>query len=168
MNPPYYLCNFEQLEEINKRIQDRIFSSSEQIITQTHDPRPEFTHRRVPSKHIEMNSYKPIKQNTYSPSTHFLPSTSKVPFSGYAYSIDVEHKLRNQFFPKQKDCVYSTYIPSTQSSLYNNHNISIEDDKQTHPLLFKEPNFGLHNPSHIQERRVFMNDTRILTKEYAS
>jgi len=153
-----YFCNYERLEQLNERLYNRNLASTN--IPTTVDPRPQHTRRGVQYGQTNLK-HKPIQ---YFTSTHFLPSNSKYPYIGYAKSIDAEHHLRNQFFPKQKECVYTSYIPSTKSSLYNQYNVDVNHDIQKHSLLFKEPEMSLHNPSHIEETRVFFNDTRQLVK----
>ena len=108
-----------------------------------------------------------IQQPTYSPEKIYNPGNSKGPWSGYASNVNSESDLRNQIFALQK-CSQATYVPSSNSSLYNvkwNNNTS---NPQPFPNLFKEQRFNPINPNPNPDKigfALFNNATRQQVKD---
>lgn len=115
------ICNIDYDNQLNLRINNRVFPSQE--LQPNYDPRPQATkytqfmtvdkNQRNEEK-VELRNY-----NKFNTSQVFYTGDSKAPTQYYLDSIDVESKLKNQFFALQKHDL-AQYVPSTNSSLYTN------------------------------------------------
>ena len=157
--------NFEKNNLINEKIYERVIPSDDLILN--FDPRPvqtKYTH--MPILDTLKNSSVTLKDSNIFNPTNIFSGNAKPNFRGFVDAIDKESTLRNQFFALQKSD-QSKFIPSTQSSLYNNevfHLTSNEDLDNS--LLFNEENFNNFNPNlnnKIGANR-FNNSTRVQLK----
>ncbi|MDA7464623.1 hypothetical protein N8996_07530 [Candidatus Poseidonia alphae] len=152
------LCNNGADDEINSRIAKRNIPSA--------SLQPQFDIRPVATKYgcmevldqykkptVALNNYK-----TYSTESVFNPGNAQAPWSGFSSNVNVESTLRNQFFAIQS-CEQSTYVPSSNSDLYNTK-IDYIPVKQTHPLLFEKQEFSQFNPNTFNcKQSIFNNST---------
>jgi hypothetical protein len=155
----YYTCNHDRDDEINRRIYDRNVPSA--------NLQPQYSIRPTSTKYGYMQvldqynkSTVPLKSySSYSTTQTFNPGNAQAPWSGYSNNVNVESTLRNQFFALQ-NCEQSTYIPSSTSDLYNTK-VEYTQQKQTHPLLFEQPEFNTFNPNSMNiANSIFNNHTR--------
>jgi hypothetical protein len=127
---------------------------------------------------LNTNISDPNKQKqyqTYSTSSTFYGGDGKGPWSGFSTNIDKESQLRNQNYALQKDSL-GTYIPSSQSDLYNltwknNNNYNKEEDKFFNSDIFIPPKQSSFNPNLYSEDvgyALFNNSTRIQNKDVKS
>jgi hypothetical protein len=109
-----------------------------------------------------------LKQHsTYDISKVFNPGNAKSPWSGYASNVNHESELRNQIYALQ-DCSAATYVPSSNSSLYNVKWQNSTQVTQPFPDLFKNEDFCSFNPnpdSNLVGYSIFNNSTRQQMKE---
>jgi hypothetical protein len=152
-------------KEINQRIYNRNIPS--QILQPYIDFRPVMTKYSYfpivdPRKNINvLLQQKPI----YNIHNTFNPGNTKSPWSGFATNINIESELRNQIYALQK-CSQATYIPSTNSSLYN-YEFKVKTQPNPHQILFENPNFNSFNPNPSPNEvgfSLFNNPTRIQIK----
>jgi hypothetical protein len=130
---------FERTDELNNRIGSRQFPDMRL--------RPNFDIRPVPTKYsmfpiIDRRTPTTVPINHYmdfSPAINFNPGTDRAPPSGYMNNVDVENKLRNQFFALQHGGNKGTYIPNTTSDLYNSTVVVMKGMSVPNPLLFQKP-----------------------------
>ena len=66
----------------------------------------------------------------------FNPGTGVAPFSGYAVNVDLESELKNQTIALQRNDSGS-YIPSSNSTLYNTQLNPNMNAPNNHNLLFE-------------------------------
>ena len=152
-----YTCQQERTQELNERIAERNIPSA--YLEPNIDFRPVMTKysilpvvdQKAPS------SVNILRYPTYSPHSVYNVGNNSAPWSGFASSINTESTLRNQFFALQK-CDQSAYIPSSDSDLYKIERPSVEANKQTHPLLFKEEEFQSFDPNHVASEHVLFNN----------
>lgn len=161
MEPQYnYFMNYERDAQINDGIYQRNMPSHS--LEQVYDPRPAQTRQRYfPAMDCRVQVQKP-PQNQYNQYTQFNPA-SKAPFHYYATNIDQESRMRNIFFPLQKGCIQSSYIPSSQGDLYTAPKMRETTDPNTmpHGLLFDVPTFSPNNPNVLSlGYEMFNNHTR--------
>ena len=99
----------------------------------------------------------------YSSEAIFNPGNARAPISGYINQVDLETKLRNQYFALQHGVDQSIYEPSSNSDLYKVSVIPGENVVQPYPMLFERQQFDSRpNPNvsnHIGKDRFF-NHTR--------
>lgn len=108
---------------------------------------------------------KMIQKPTYDINHMFHPGNTKSPFSGFASNITVENELRNQIFALQK-CSQSTYVPQSNSDLYNYSFSLPTTSQQPHSLLFHEEKFDNFNPNLENVGFIpFYNSTRVQVKD---
>jgi hypothetical protein len=108
-----------------------------------------------------------IQQATYTPETIFNPGNDFGPWSGYASNVNHESELRNQIYALQS-CSQASYIPSSQSSLYESKWKNTNKPIQPFPELFKTEQFSPVNPNCYPETigfGLFNNATRQQTKD---
>jgi hypothetical protein len=155
---------FERTSEIDNRIKDRQFP--DMPLKPNFNIRPTSTKysifpivdRRVSST-VPMNTYL-----DYSTSYNFNPGTDRAPPSGYMDNIEIENKLRNQYFALQHGGDRGTHIPDTSSDLYCSTITVPKDVPIPSPLLFQKlaidktihPNIANKNIG----RDYFFNHTR--------
>lgn len=112
------VCNIDYDNELNLRMSDRLFPSMS--LKPNLSPIPmstkyqKFPISQTPVFNEGLNSFK-----SFSTHKDFFPGTSKGPVDYALDSVDVESRLRNQFFALQKND-QSVYIPSLRSPLYTN------------------------------------------------
>ena len=112
------ICNIDYDNELNKRLQTRIFPS--QSLPPLYDDRPvstkysffQIVEEKQPSI-TELHKY-----NTYSPSSTFNPG-NRGPVDYFINNVDTESVLRNQFMALQKSNK-AIYVPELTSDLYMN------------------------------------------------
>lgn len=108
------------------------------------------------------------QQPVYDITSNFNPGTDNGPWSGYAYNINSESELRNQFNALQK-CDQASYVPSSQSSLYlDKWSNSTMINNQPFPHLFEQPSFSSFNPNPQPDKighGIFFNATRQQLKD---
>ena len=158
--------NFEKNNLINEKIYERIIPSDDLILN--FDTRPvqtKYTHMPVLDT-LKNSSVKLKDSNIFNPTNIFFPGNAKSNFRGFVDAIDQESTLRNQFFALQKSD-QSKYIPSTQSSLYNNEVFLLTSNKYLdNNLLFNQENFNSFNPNYNDKigSDRFNNSTRVQLK----
>jgi hypothetical protein len=110
----------------------------------------------------------PLKQHsTYNIANVFNPGNAKSPWSGYASNVNHESELRNQIYALT-DCSAATYVPSSNSSLYNVKWKNSTQVEQPFPDLFKKEDFCSFNPNpdpNLVGYSIFNNSTRQQIKE---
>ena len=121
MNNTYQVCNIDYDNELNKRLQSRVFPS--QNLQPNFDFRPTSTKYQKFPVHNNIK-YEPLENKMkYNPEKVFYPGTSKAPVHYALDNVDTESTLRNQFFALQRND-QAQYIPSLNSGLYKmNSNI---------------------------------------------
>tara|TARA_Y100001970_G_scaffold293822_1_gene443522 strand:+ start:1617 stop:2222 length:606 start_codon:yes stop_codon:yes gene_type:complete len=141
-----YFCQQQRTQELSDRLYQRN--------TTTAPIKMQYSIRPVPTKYVNMPivdcrrpTNVPCQQKPiYNTHQMFTPSNT-LPFSGYQANIDTETKLHNTIFPLQA-CPQATFIPGTQSDLYQNqHLVAGRQETMTNRLLFKEPKFAPFNPN---------------------
>lgn len=108
-----------------------------------------------------------IQRATFTPETVYNPGNDFGPWSGYASNINHESELRNQIFALQS-CTQATYIPSSNSSLYNVNWNNNHKPVQPFPELFKEEQYSPVNPNPEPDKvgyALFNNATRQQVKD---
>lgn len=159
-----YHCNLARTEELNNRLYKRNIPSA--------SLQPAFSLRPVSTKYDMMGIFDkrpksnvPInRQPAYNIGYTFNPGNAVAPWSGYATNVNDESRLRNQFFALQK-CEQSSWVPSTNSDLYNTVVVG-RNEVQTHPQLFTEERFSEFNPNTQQLGfNLWNNHTRQQLKE---
>lgn len=157
---------YDRLDEINSRIFDR--SVPDGHLAPNFDPRPVGTKYNVfPMLDKRMPAKVPIQADyDYSLEKSFTPPVSKKgPASGYFNNIDLENRLRNQFFALQKGADQSVYIPSKESDLYKVY-VPSRPSEQPYPGLFQQYTLDQGVNPNIQAmphlgRDFFNNNTRV-------
>lgn len=165
-----YYCQQARTQELNDRIYDRVIPSSQL--------QPAFSPRETPTRRILMpivNCFQPATvpiqtiSPPYSQEGVFNPGSS-APYSGYAYKVDDESRIRSTILPYQRFNVQSQYVPSSTSDMYSLPPIATSRPvEQSHPLLFKSHSFSPFNPSECSPAGygalMFHNATRQQTKD---
>lgn len=108
-----------------------------------------------------------IQQATYTPQKIYNPGNHSGPWSGYASNINHESELRNQIYALQS-CAQASYIPSSNSSLYNVKWENSNKPQQPFPTLFQNEQFCPTNPNPNPNKigyALFNNATRQQTKD---
>jgi hypothetical protein len=108
-----------------------------------------------------------IQQSTYTPETVFSPGNDFGPWSGYAANVNHESELRNQIYALQS-CSQATYVPNSQSNLYNIKWQNNNKPQQPFPDLFKNEQFSPVNPNPEPNKigyALFNNATRQQVKD---
>jgi len=103
-----------------------------------------------------------VQQATFTPESAFNPGNDFGPWSGYASNVNHESELRNQIFALQS-CSQATYIPSSNSSLYDVKWKNSTTQFQPFPDLFKNEEFSPVNPNPDPNKigfALFNNATR--------
>lgn len=148
----------ERVDELNTRINDRIFPSV--------GLQPNLDFRPVPTKYTrfpiiaDQSSRVPLGSFSYSISQDFAPPMSRGPVDNYIANVDKESALRNQFFALQRGCDRREYVPSSMSDLYR---VTVESPyvAQPHPELFRQQQYvTLAQPPPMTGRDLFHNNTR--------
>jgi hypothetical protein len=160
-----YVCNMGRTQQLNSRINNRIYPSSKLPVS--------FDVRPVQTKHVLFPILdcrkKPMVQvenrGFFDDSQTFSPGDS-APFNGYMKKIDDESKLKNIVFPNQKS-VQSKFIPGSNSDLFRNDMYTVgRNEYNPYPGLFKEENFRPVIPCNTRQIgfETFNNHTRQQTK----
>ena len=106
--------NFDYDNELNKRLENRN--------TPSEPLQPLFDFRPLSTKYTIMHGFdKPIQrveQKTYNPYQVFNPG-DRAPIDHFMRNVDVESKLRSQFFALQ-NAPQAVYVPELNSQLYEN------------------------------------------------
>jgi hypothetical protein len=165
---PQYLYHGqnERVDELNDRMVSRQFSDSP--LQPNFDPRP------VPTKYAHfpiINRRTPLKEPVipyldYNSSVNFNPGTQRAPPSGYINSVNIENRLRNQYFALQHGGDQGVYVPSSSSDLYRTIVPSgSQQEQQPYPDLFDRPVFDQRpNPNIIDSnigKDLLYNNTRV-------
>jgi len=155
----HYTCQQDRTQLLNDRIAQRNIPGG--------NLEPSIGFRPVMTKYAIMPIVdQKVKSNVniprypvYSPHKTYNVGNRSAPWSGFASSVNIESTLRNQFFALQK-CNQSEFVPSSNSDLYG-LSVPIEENKQTHPLLFKQDEFRDFNPNNVEgQQSLFNNFTR--------
>jgi hypothetical protein len=138
MNNAVYLTNLERTQELNDRIFKRQYPS--QYLQSVLRP------RSVPTRYVDMprtvknevveNIEGAIPLANVTPNGVFLAG-GQLPFEGYMSVVDVERRLQNKVYSYKKDNVLTTFIPDSQSMMYE-YSQPVGANIQTHPRLFSE------------------------------
>lgn len=152
-----YTCQHERTQELNERIAERNIPSA--YLEPNIDFRPVMTKYSILPivDQKTSSSVNILRYPTYSPHSVYNVGNDLAPWSGFASNINTESTLRNQYFALQK-CDQSAYIPSSNSDLYKIKQPSVEVNKQTHPLLFKEEEFESFDPNHVASEHILFNN----------
>lgn len=119
MRTSHKVCNIEYDNDLNKRINARYFPSAP--LQPNFSPIPSSTrYQRFQVNNESYNNDNLNKYPEFEGSRTFYPGTSKGPVQTALNNVDVESKLRNQFFALQRND-QAVYIPDVSSSLYNSH-----------------------------------------------
>lgn len=113
----------------------------------------------------DLNTHRMENRASYNPNMCFNPG-STAPWKGYSENVNQESVLRNQVYALQK-CDQSVYVPNRNSDLYD-YSLGVQQVHQSHPLLFKEEQFGICNPNPQNDKignELFMNHTRNQLRE---
>ena len=106
--------NFDYDNELNKRLENR-YKPSESL-------QPLFDFRPVSTKYTIMHAFdkpqQPVQQKNYDPYQVFNPG-DRAPIDYFMRNVDVESKLRSQFFAIQT-APQAVYVPELNSQLYEN------------------------------------------------
>lgn len=156
------VCNIEYDNELNLRLQKRYFL--DKSIEPQFEPRPEST------KYTDFNTYKQLPEikainyEIYDPNKTMYTGTRKPQINYYFDNIDIENKLRNQFFALQKNDK-AFYIPDVNSSLYRNTDDSIVkyDIKKSNENNLKNVDnisSSTYKCNNILETKLFNNVTK--------
>ena len=108
-----------------------------------------------------------IQQATYSPETVYNPGNDFGPWSGYSSNVNKESELKNQIYAKSS-CSQATYVPSSNSSLYQVQWKNNFQPVQPFPDLFKTEQFCPVNPNpnpDVVGYAMFNNATRAQVKD---
>lgn len=124
---------------------------------------------RFPIISRPINATIPIKDyGVYNNKSTFYPAHSNAPWSGRISNIDKESNLKNQNYALQYDSL-GTYIPSTNSDLYNINWSNKQNYSQelnsffTNSSLFTPQKHGSFNPNPNSDEvgyNLFNNSTR--------
>lgn len=165
-----YYCQQARTQELNDRIYDRVIPSA--MLQPNFSPRETATRRTLmPIINCFPPSTVPIETvvPSYSQEKVFNPGMS-APYSGFAFNVDDESRIRSSILPYQKYNIMSQYIPSSSSDMFVIP--SVETSKpveQTHPLLFHQQGFAPFNPAECSPAgfgaQRFNNATRQQTKD---
>ena len=170
--PGVYSNDIERLGQLNQRTNGDRYDELNQRISERNIPsaylEPQFSLRPVSTKYATLPMVdRRIKAETqlrlvgqYNVGQVFNPGTAQSPWSGYSNNVDIETVLRNQVFALQKNG-QSTYMPSTNSDLYETQPVLGRQEVQPFPSLFEEPNLAPFNsnPQNIAQD-IFNNSTR--------
>ena len=158
----------QRTEELNTRITQRNIPS--QKLQSTFSIRPVSTkYASMPLIDRREISTVPIqKLQPYSVEKTFNPGNSHGPWDGFANNVNVESRLRNQFFALQRGAGQGVYIPSKNSDMYESKIKPIMDNTihQSFPYLFEKPSFEPFHPCpENMGLNMFDNCTRQQVKE---
>ena len=153
-------------EEMNIKLYDRNIPS--QMLQPYIDVRPVMTkYSRFPIVDPRKPTTVKLEQMPlYNSHTVFNPGNTQSPWSGFASNINKESELRNQIYALQK-CSQATYVPNSNSDLYNYH-FQTKTQIQPHNLLFqneKFPDFDPNPDSKAVGTSMFMNPTRVQVRD---
>jgi hypothetical protein len=163
-----YYGQFDRTGELNDRIGSRQFPDIQL--------QPNIDFRPVPTKYAHF----PIidrRTPVTTPVKHYLdhnvefnfnPGNDRAPVYGYINNVDKEMQLRNQFFALQKGGDKGTYIPSSNSDLYNSTVYAAkgqyENTGGSHPLLFNKLDLNVPLHPNVANNNIgkdrFFNHTR--------
>jgi len=122
---------------------------------------------RFPMIDARMPANTPITPNyDYSGESNFTPPTQKIaPVSGFINNVNTETVLRGQVRKTQKNDDKTTYVPSSDSDLYNTY-ITSAPSEQPHPNLFVKPTFSQELHPNVRNQpelsnKTFNNFTRV-------
>ena len=146
----------DRVEELNKRLVDRLNVSK--------NPTVLFSPRPAPTKYVKMPVvYDPmpssVKIKNRTSELSFFPTDSMPP--GALDKTDVESNLTNIGFALQKND-RAVYVPSSKSDLYAESKLGGRGDHQPHPLLFTHvvtKNTGI--PSNVTIPTQLFNNVRL-------
>jgi hypothetical protein len=159
-----YYCNLNRNEELNQRISNRNIPSG--YLDAKFSPRPVSTkYSLLPVVDQYKKANTPIITSApYNIGKTFNPGNAQGPWSGFATNVDVESVLRNEAFAIQY-CDQSTYVPSSNSDLYNVE-VQGQSIQQPFPGLFSVPSLAPFNPNPMGlGSDVFNNYTRQQLKD---
>lgn len=156
------VCNIDYDNELNKRLEKRISQSS--AIEPQYDPRP------ICTKYTDFNTYnmpnapKLLNYKEYNPTKDYYTGDKKPQVNYYFNNIDIEHRLRNQFFALQKNDK-AFFVPDVNSSLYTNEKdlIKYNIDKSKSNNLTKIDNVLSNNNCKLDKilaPNIFNNTTK--------
>ena len=153
----------ERVDEINNRIGSRYFSDIP--LTPNFDPRPVSTkYSLFPLVNRRKESNEPIKRLPHHVvEVNFNPGSARAPPEGFINNVDVETTLRNQTVALQHGAYKGTYIPSSNSDLYN-VSVPYKPSAQPHPDLFLKYELNTSVPGKLSQSNIgkntFSNHTR--------
>ena len=154
----------ERVDELNNRIQSRQFPDTPLA--------PNFSSRPILSKYSRFpilgkrENVEIYPKNVHNIATNFSPATQNGPPNGYLSNIDVETNLRNQNVRLGNKEDATTFVPSSNSDLYNvSVPVTQNATSQPHPNLFDFRNAQHDNfrQSHVNPNtgnNLFHNNTR--------
>ena len=162
----------ERVEELNDRIHGRIRPDNNVVLITNFDIRSVPTRNSLIFPIIDVKtSTKSCKNTLYNIDENFAPIQSKGPFANFVKTIDKESDLRNQIYALQRGAVQSTYIPSSNSDLYNNvvPTSSVNIEQPFRGLFERNVNLITTQNAYVINsnigRDVFHNNTKVQLRE---
>jgi hypothetical protein len=165
INTPLVFYNHWRTDELNARLASRIYP--DMVIPPSISGRPDETRQTILGKSVDPRLGKtpiPIIGHRFAASSihdNFICGDHGEP-NWFLANIDTETILRNQTFALQKECIQSTYIPSSDSELYRPTVPIIGTPVlQPYPHLFEKTRFSENVRATLANRRdLFPNDSR--------
>ena len=163
-----YICPRDRDNEINQKIYSRNLTNAPlEPNLSTRPQSTKFNHFQVVDKGVNTipnNLNQNKKENIYQKfdiSSMFNPGNQKSPWTGFAYNINNESKLRNQIYALEKDS-RGAFMPSSNSELFHEKTFENSDLNPTKfESLFKTENFAEFNPNIVNiSTKLFNNGTR--------
>ena len=153
------VCNIEYDNELNNRLNTRYFPSQELQPNLSFRPEPtKYSHFKI-TNNIPNNNYN-MKYKPYSTHKVFNPGNAKAPVHYALDNVDVESRLRNQFFALQKND-NAFYIPDIYSDLYiNNYNDAPKNKNYLYETVNNQKNNNNINDKCSLAPNTFNNSTR--------
>ncbi len=155
------VCNIKYDNELNTRLENRYFT--DKSIEPQFGPRPESTKYNDFNTYSELPKVELFKYDTYDPTKTMYTGTRKPQINYYLDNIDVEHKLRNQFFALQKNDK-AFYIPDVNSSLYTNDEsivkYNINNSNKINLKTVNDISSSYNNCNKVLETKIFNNPTK--------
>lgn len=155
------VCNIKYDNELNTRLENRYFT--DKSIEPQFGPRPESTKYNDFNTYSELPKVELFKYDMYDPTKTMYTGTRKPQINYYLDNIDVEHKLRNQFFALQKNDK-AFYIPHVNSSLYTNDEsivkYNINNSNKINLKTVNDISSSYNNCNKVLETKIFNNPTK--------
>lgn len=155
-----YLCNYDYDNELNQKINKRLFPSNG--LQPNFDPRPLSTKYSLPNyplenNYVDENSSPLVKYDRYNNRKVFYPGNAKAPVDFFLDNIDTDSILRNQHKKLTKHDG-PNYMPSIRSDLFVESKYENNKEKLFYKLPYKVR--GTNNKKCNLAPKTFFNHTR--------